>query len=699
MRVGRNRRVSVAGVLASRFSRFSIICVAVIGCGPQPSEQTSSSSAPLVAYCGGETLASLTHSFRSTGRKVIIDTCQTDGSGQPSFAVRDALTGQAVDLDVLGKDDSQVFHDVRGTIEGKAALALDAKPSEKFDAHVWFRIDLSDAPDKEVEVANPGLAVSAAASREGRTRGAATALVAKIGSISGLDVVTKTHVPVEYGVPVLRVRGTRDALYEVGKLPWVWRVMLTTDEVQTHSSDYYCTTGTSSLDALGKDGTGQTIAILEWDMVDSYLNLPTAVSDPNGCLPKPGYGTVRKKCHCPGGQYEQGGHIRLMAGVAAGSTSFGGIADEASLIFANWLGCATNGPDEFSSALNWATTNGARVISRSEGYPPPWESWDDGMQSSRDFLVDYKISVSPYPFVAESSGNDPAYPVSNPIRNGVVVAGADETNACSRSAVVSHNLSWSNPNGADGFEIPHLVAISVDVDSVGATQGQTEPTGGSSAATPQVAATVASLHEDTPSLKSWPEVVVPGLLVSANEDIDGTALRLNDGYDDRDGAGLLNGYLAWDTLTSARKVNGGNPSTSRGHDYGNISASATPPQTVYSEVWNATVGPYGTLRVAALLQSRPNCPANPGCNESSGGTPTGGCTAANICSANPYVHFSLQLHEFGYIRASSENSYTSYQFIRFVNERGYSRTFQVKLVPINYNGLSGTTWGVAWSQE
>ncbi len=623
----------------------------------------------------------------------MIDACPPGGGGAVELAIRDSITGKAVDFEELRLDDAVVFHDVNGTIDGKLATLMDKHPGEVFDAHVWFRVDLSDAPDKEEEVGSATLTAQQAVKRETRTRLAAHAAAQAVASIPELEGVTKVWQPTEYGIPVLRVRGTVGALHQIGKLPSVWRVMLDSDAAKTHSADFYCTTRTSNIDPLGFDGSGQKVAILERGSPDSYLNLTNAVSDAGGCLPAPAFGTARKKCHCPSGNVSD--HSRVMAGVVANSsTSFGGLADQATLLFANWEGCTSNGPDQFTSALNWATANGARIISRSEGWPVPWEIPDDRSQTSRDFLIDYKISVSPYPFFAQSTGNDPNYHVSNALRNGIVVGGGNETSGCDRTAVSFASTSYQNLLGAQGLEVPHLVAIAANADTAGDDLGEVVLTGGSSAATAEVAATVASLHEANAALTSWPEVVVPGLMATADEDVDGVQLDLLDNWDDRDGAGLLNAHAAYLTLAASSKVNGGNPPSSRGHDYGTISPGTTPAGTPYTEVWNAVVGSGHALRVAALLQSRPNCPSNPGCNE-----PVGGCGAASICSANPYVIFTLEIWDGSTFVALSVNSNTSYQFVRYLNTSGVTKTYQIKITPHNYGGLATTTWGVAWHEE
>jgi len=322
------------------------------------------------------------------------------------------------------------------------------------------------------------------------------------------------------------------------------------------------------------------------------------------------------------------------------------------------------------------------------------------MQSSRDFLLDYKTANNPYPIVVAGAGNNGEWVVQNRLRNGLVVGGGYETNGSDRTAVYqASKVSTLNPNGAYGFEVPHLAAISENVAVVPAAGILPPyPQGGTSLSTPQVSAIIAQLHEINPALRTWPEVVVPGLMVTADENIDGSHLNLHDSIDDQDGAGLVNAQTAWLTLNSSRKIDGGAAAQPRGHDYGGIYSATTPTYVPYVEQWNVSVPALYALRVAALLQSRPTCPSNPGCSEYYPDPyhPVGGCWAYFHCSANPYVIFSLQVYDGTTLVAAANNTSTSYQFIRYVNTSGVNKTYTVKIIPLNYNGLTGTTWGMAW---
>lgn len=665
--------------------------------------RVSVSSEPL-SSCNGTPLVSTKMAFESTGREVIVETCPADALGNPQFAIRDSKSGVLVDLAKAALDDTAVFHDVRGGIGAKMQHALDAQPQKMFDVEVWLRVDLSDSPEKADEVMAPVVAADAAGKRELRTRDAAKGLVQKLAGMPGVQVVTDPAAPIEYGVPILRAKASRDALYEIGKMSAVWRVMPARDDDEAQSFNYNTTIRASALDVWGYDGTGQTVAVIEGNRPDAYWNLP---GDPGGnCAPDPAYGGPSGKCHCPSGA--TGFHSRVVMGVVRAnpqSIPFGGVADDAITIAANWSpSCTSYGPDAYSSALNWATNQGARVINRSEGWVVSEDTLNDGMQSSRDFLLDYKTSVSPFPIVVAGAGNAEAALVVNRLRNGLVVGGSEETGGTDRALVVmpqSKKSSYLNPNGPSGFEVPHLTAISEFVSVVPAAGivPTDYPQGGTSIASPQVAAIVAQLHEINPALRSWPEVVVPGMMVTADENVDAAHLNMHDGIDDRDGGGLVNAETAWLTLNSSRKIDGGAPTQPRGHDYGSINSASTPTYVPYYEEWNAFVPALHALRAAALLQSRPACPTNPGCSESTDGGPVGGCTASSYCSSNPFVIFSLQIYDGNTLVAAANNTSTSYQFIRYVNTSGLDKTYKIKIVPLNYNGLTGTTWGVAWYEQ
>ncbi len=87
------------------------------------------------------------------------------------------------------------------------------------------------------------------------------------------------------------------------------------------------------------------------------------------------------------------------------------------------------------------------------------------------------------------------------------------------------------------------------------------------------------------------------------------------------------------------------------------------------------------LRVAALLQARPTCPQNPG---------------SGSCTADPYPNFGLFIYDGSTLVGGALNTSSNYQYISHFNTTGVQKDYKVKIFLAHWNGLSGTTFGVAW---
>lgn len=66
--------------------------------------------------------------------------------------------------------------------------------------------------------------------------------------------------------------------------------------------------------------------------------------------------------------------------------------------------------------------------------------------------------------------------------------------------------------------------------------------------------------------------------------------------------------------------------------------------------------------------------------------------------SNPYVIFALQVFDGSVLVGMAFNTSTSYQFVRVPNTSGSAKTYNIRLIPLNYNGLALTTWGLAWAE-
>jgi hypothetical protein len=276
------------------------------------------------------------------------------------------------------------------------------------------------------------------------------------------------------------------------------------------------------------------------------------------------------------------------------------------------------------------------------------------------------------------------------LRNGVVVGGADDHGSTSRSAATMWDLSdvagsqGINHLGSSGWEVPHIVAPAEEVDSAGFAPSAVETSGGTSLAAPQVSGAVAIAQEANSSLESWPEVILPALLVGADEDVDESyggvwPMNLHDAFDDLDGAGLFNAWNSVAILSTNSKKNGNNPASLSGHDYGTIYLAGAP--FFYSETYYASVASGAWLRAASLLQSRPQC-----------GTPAN----ESNCTVNPYPLHMLLVYDSSSLVAWSLNTNQNYQYAAIQNVSGSTKNYSIQIYVWDASTLSSTTFGVAW---
>jgi hypothetical protein len=479
------------------------------------------------------------------------------------------------------------------------------------------------------------------------------------------------------------VRVTSDQVEEIGRWPQIWRIDPVPDlsDLVPLDNTYYSTTLESIIDVwLGLDGTNVTVAQYEGTFPDSWQQLSGAPS--GSCVDVWG---LSKKCHCPAGDFHldpgRATHVRYTLGVVRRTTGILGMANGATTLAANHMGgCSSYGPDNYASAMHWAYLNGATVMGHSE-------CTGTGMsQTAHDRFFDYMASTY-YLTIASAAGNSDIQYVCNKRRNTFVVGGGREVPGNpDRAQVTWDNVSYYNPGNypppVNGWELPHLTAISANVNSAGSLPSGEVTTGGTSMAAPEVAGIAASIIEGNPPLQAWPEVMIPGLMASADANTDGIVLNLHDGVDDRDGAGLVNAWQAWLVLQPSSHVNGGNAPIRGGHDYGYISASSTPAYSFYNESYVARVPNGSQVRVVSFLQARPNCPGNPGFGD---------------CSSDPYPYSALFVYDGANLVAVAFSADNNYQYVAFTNTSGIQKDYTVKMYLSDWNGLASTTFGIAWS--
>lgn len=303
----------------------------------------------------------------------------------------------------------------------------------------------------------------------------------------------------------------------------------------------------------------------------------------------------------------------------------------------------------------------------------------------------YKASTSPWPTVVGVTHNGGwALRSCMNLRNGLVVGSAKDNGLTTRhTATMANSTQATNYLGASGWELPHVLAPSHLVDGAGVNPGEVELLGNadgfSSYAAPQVSGIAADVQQMNPAIKVWPEVIFAGILAGASQNVDAAQggvwpLSLHDSIDDKDGAGLVSAHETASILHPSLK---GAQWAVRGHDYATITAAGTPAGSWYSTTYFMGVPAGKTFRVAAVLFSKPTC----------------GYPASHTnCTGNPYPVFHMYLQALnGAYLTGSTNANQNYQYVGFYTPSVMS--FTVRLYLANWNGLSHTTFGTAWTSE
>jgi hypothetical protein len=635
--------------------------------------------------CDGTLVQSTPFEYSHVGEVVTAIGCIRRG-GQLEISHFDS-EGRAVDTEEMLRLDLKDFREVRDrlhpVLERRLMEATRHELEARIPAEIWFAVEGYERPllpeeavaDAEYRREAEGLLSSA-------IRTARKELTGELRRIAGLEVVEDPAFRIEDSIqsltPRVEVKGSESALREAGRLPSVVTVMYSSElealESKPATEVYYDLAEAPFMHVLGYDGTGIEVAILESDRFDTTTYLPVAAGS---CQPTGSGGWYA--CACPG-QFA-GSHSRTVAGVVANtvSTLRGGIGRGATLSSANFSGCG------FANAINWARGRGVTVINRSEaGFPAPEE------QPALDIFEDYASTLYPYPTFAVSSGNGGlGNTVGHLLRNGLVVGGANDLGNPSRAALT--NMAWFSQDGNptsgttlpphQRWEVPHIVAPAVNIDTAGGSSTPVETPSGTSWAAPQVAGVVAVLHQLNPILRWSPAATVSAVLVGPERNVDGAwPLSFTDAVDDSDGVGSVNGGMSLFAGASWRWQ--GLPASLWGVHGQWVDEIFNPAGYWIGSYYNAQAGANEWLRVAAVIQSRPLC-TNPNDH--------------NSCTANPFPQFLLALFSSSDVPlAWSWHTQQNYNYLAYHNTSGSVQNYRIRIGVTNWNGVYGSQMGISW---
>jgi len=562
------------------------------------------------------------------------------GSGHPYEVILDeALQPLSIDSSLLANSEAEARFAVVGTLDEELIELLEQNPNDaKFPIVVWLRT-IEYYPEKELIESDPDFAATVETHQTQVVDYAQSAFIDSLPPTLSGTAVRYPHAPAVYleasKYDVLWLSNLEDvaAVY-----PWKANLPL--------SDAWY---GTDIADcSLCNTASGARICVIEPGRPDNTSTLTIA----SYMYPAPqGVATT---------------HAQIVLGVIRSSATVGGGMAAASTDYmGNWD--SGSGLDDAGPVMNWCGSNDAR-------------SWNFSHTSSTfdDRLFDYWARHFPWPFIAGAAGNDGINSVSgNTGFNVACVGGTDDHGDDTRSNdTIYDGTSSKNPTTAhNDRELPIIAAPAVNISAANMSSS------GTSLAAPQIAAGAAQLQTRNTSLKRFPEAVRAILMATADQNVDGPVLNLNDQTDDRDGAGELNMQLATSLASSSYKVDGGNTATNGGHDYGTMSFSSDFDRYgYYSEVYNMRTNFTGLkARVVLTWDSTASCQSDSNPASCSSDTLDGDLDLYVLDLGNA-VEFST----------TWDNSYEFLQFSPIANH-----TYQIKIHKVS-SAATSTYFGLAF---
>ncbi len=186
--------------------------------------------------------------------------------------------------------------------------------------------------------------------------------------------------------------------------------------------------------------------------------------------------------------------------------------------------------------------------------------WMNGPDMSfYDRYIDYRTRHTPYPLHVSAAGDYPEAIESEYVAwkyfNGLVVGGTNDKGTGNRSDdTIWEHSCWGNPSSEHSDrELPEIVAPAYNLKIAGYNM-----VNGTEVSAPMVAGAAASILYYNSGLKDWPEALRAILMATAEQNVDGPVLDLNDSIDDKDGVGEVNELLATILADPGRELFQGN---------------------------------------------------------------------------------------------------------------------------------------------
>jgi len=363
----------------------------------------------------------------------------------------------------------------------------------------------------------------------------------------GADAITLA------GIPAIKTTLSKSDILKVAKHPLVSLIESTSAEGELQQQGIKIAVQNNRAPAVivrGFDGTGASIAIVDYDGVDfddvSAGGVCTVGT--HNCFRNPGY----IRTYSPVGSPTPNHATQVASAAASTNSNYPGMAPGA-LIHNAALADPSFFPG-FFEAFNWALNSAYADIAVAPLVLCSSSTAMDNIDRYVDYASRFALALVTIP-----AGNDGTICPGNAVRSpgkawNVLTVGAYDTRGNNNWSddIMSNTSLWQNPASSNGDrEKPEVVAPGVNLTLIG-RNGQTETVSGTSFSTPQVGGMAALMIHRNPQIASWPEATRAAIMASATHNIEGTPgiVRFTDS---KDGAGAINADLA-DTVATLRGV-------------------------------------------------------------------------------------------------------------------------------------------------